>query len=536
MVGLGASPLAIWRWGALLLLAVSLASSPERSLAAPSGTFVATGEMGDERNGLSAANLPDGRVLVAGGYDGGYLDTAEVYDPLTQTFTSTGIGSMTTTRFGSVAAPLPDGKVLVAGGFVGGPSFNDPSKILSSAELFDPVSNTFSSTGVGSMSKARWGAVSAPLPDRRVLVAGGWDGSSYLSSAEIFDPATKQFSSAGVGSLGTPRLLAVAAPLQDGRVLIAGGFDGEYLASAEIFDPATKTFTASGIGSMTIPRRGGFAAPLPDGRVLIGGGTGPGGFYLQSAEAFDPGTASFGGSGFGGLDEARYEAAAVELEDGKVLLAGGGFANDPTRTAALFALRPPPAPTLTGTDPPSPAVNNRAPQVQGSAEAGATVRLYAAPSCAGVTVASKTADSDGSFRVKVTLPSQSTSMVSAAATSVIGTSECSGTLTYQEKTVRCGGRIPTITGTNDADRLRGTKRRDVILGRAGPDTISGLGGADIICGGSGPDRLLGGSGRDTLIGGSGRDLLGGDAGRDRLVPGSGADRCSQSGLSSLSAC
>lgn len=89
------------------------------------------------------------------------------------------------------------------------------------------------------MRTPRWLAAAAPLPDGRVLVAGGRDRSSYLSSAEIFDPATQNFSSAGIGSMGTPPLDAVAAPLPNGRVLVAGGSNGSVLSSAEVFVPAT---------------------------------------------------------------------------------------------------------------------------------------------------------------------------------------------------------------------------------------------------------------------------------------------------------
>jgi hypothetical protein len=61
-----------------------------------------------------------------------------------------------------------------------------PGGYLASAEVFNPATNTFSSVGIGLMGTARTGAVAAPLPDGRVLVAGGYDGSTRFSSAEIF--------------------------------------------------------------------------------------------------------------------------------------------------------------------------------------------------------------------------------------------------------------------------------------------------------------------------------------------------------------
>jgi hypothetical protein len=218
-------------------------------------------------------------------------------------FSST--GSMSTARQGPVAAPLPDGRVLVAGGDAGGPVFG-------SAEIYDPSSGTFSATG--SLGTARTVAVAAALPDGRVLVAGGTNG-TVLSSAEIYDPATGTFSP--TGSMLTARAGAAAAPLPDGRILVAGGFGTGNLASAEIYDPVSGTFSAT--GSLTAPRQSSAAAPLPDGRVLVAGGFG--GSVLSSAELFDPVTSTF--SPTGSMSVPRFGPSAVLLADGQVMVAGG---------------------------------------------------------------------------------------------------------------------------------------------------------------------------------------------------------------------
>lgn len=70
-----------------------------------------------ERAAHAAAALPDGRVLVVGGFGRGentYTATAELYDPSTGRFTPT--GSLTTPRMDHVAVLLDDGRVLLAGG------------------------------------------------------------------------------------------------------------------------------------------------------------------------------------------------------------------------------------------------------------------------------------------------------------------------------------------------------------------------------------------------------------------------------------
>jgi hypothetical protein len=162
-------------------LAVALIAAQAAS-GAGAGSFAPTGDMAAMREGAAAAPLPDGRVLVAGGYDGAtFLKSAEVFNPATNAFTA--VNNMAAMRDGAAAAPLPDGRVLVAGGYY----YDGADHYLKSAELYDPATGTFSATG--DMATMREGAAAAPLPDGRVLVAGGFDGATFLKSAELFSLA-----------------------------------------------------------------------------------------------------------------------------------------------------------------------------------------------------------------------------------------------------------------------------------------------------------------------------------------------------------
>ena len=60
--------------------------------------------------------------------------------------------------------------------------------ILSSAELYDPVTGTWTATG--SMGTAREGHTATLLPSGKVLVAGGRNDDSFFSSSELYDPAS----------------------------------------------------------------------------------------------------------------------------------------------------------------------------------------------------------------------------------------------------------------------------------------------------------------------------------------------------------
>src|SRR5450432_1938965 len=67
-------------------------------------TFEQTGSLQVARQGHTATSLPNGLVLVAGGYSNGALASAEVYDPVHRTWTQT--GDLATARFSATATLL----------------------------------------------------------------------------------------------------------------------------------------------------------------------------------------------------------------------------------------------------------------------------------------------------------------------------------------------------------------------------------------------------------------------------------------------
>jgi hypothetical protein len=292
-------------------------SSAHESAAASSSSVVqvpaswtATGNMLEARTGHTATQLLDGRVLLAGG--GADLVSAELYDPASGTWTIT--GSLIDARSAFTATLLPDGKVLVAGGYIisGGP---DPSTgvggaevfPVASAELYDPVSGTWTATG--SMIDARAAFTATLLHDGRVLVAGGAG-----ATAELYDLGTGTWSAAG--EMLEVRSGHTATLLLDGRVVVAGS--GTTGASAELYDPISDSWTAT--GTMLEGRINHTATLLLDGRVLVAGsmnGTGA----SASAELYDPHTAQWTATGT--MLGARLYHTATLLPGGKVLVAGG---------------------------------------------------------------------------------------------------------------------------------------------------------------------------------------------------------------------
>ena len=300
------------------------------------GIFTATGSMNATRfDGQTATLLPNGQVLIAGGYSTDYVvpqPNAELYDPATGTFSAT--GPMVAMRYQHAATLLPNGQVLIVGGCL---DSGGSCQTLASAELYDPATGTFSATG--SMIAVRADPTATLLPNGKVLVAGGADFNSYtsLASAELYDPTTGTFSA--TGSMITGRALHSAALLPNGKVLVATGYyyyDYSFLTSAELYDPTTGTFSAT--GSMTTGRIYQSAALLANGEFLVVGGDNASG-PLASAELYNPATGTFSATGL--MATGRGNTSATLLPNGQVLVAGGNSSSGALASAELYTITPP---------------------------------------------------------------------------------------------------------------------------------------------------------------------------------------------------
>ncbi|MDI3463514.1 MAG: branched-chain amino acid ABC transporter, amino acid-binding protein [Nitrospira sp.] len=195
---------------------------------------------------------------------------------VTATF-GTSLPTMTTPRAAHAAARLTNGQVLITGGFS---SSTHPGPALNTAELYNPITNTFTAL-IGRMVSTRTSHTATLLPDGKVLLAGGQitgnDGNGN-DSAELYDPTTQTFTVIS-NRMTVPRGSHVAVLLPNGTVLLAGGFNMGFNDlpvahnTAELYDPATQTFTAIA-AKMTSSRSDSPAATLlPDGKVLIAGWT-----------------------------------------------------------------------------------------------------------------------------------------------------------------------------------------------------------------------------------------------------------------------
>jgi hypothetical protein len=328
--------------GYSLLTVFLFAAVPEADAQTAGGTFTPAGNMTTARFLHMSTLLADGRVLIAGGqrieagsFPGFFrtLDSAELYDPSSRTFTPTGAMATPRTAYSGTMTLLADGKILATGGA------GSDGQPVTSAELYDPNTGKFVATG--NMINPRSGQTATLLNNGKVLIAGGWNG-GLLATAELYDPSTGSFTA--TGSMSLP-WADTSTLLPNGKVLITrGNPDGPapYLSSAEIYDPATGTFASAGY--LTTNHTGPTAVLLATGNVLVAGGdVGDGDGSSNIAELFNPDTGVF--SATGNMTHGREQNTTTLLSDGTVLFTGShdfvvvsvaAFAFDHLATAELY--------------------------------------------------------------------------------------------------------------------------------------------------------------------------------------------------------
>lgn len=237
--------------------------------------------MHEPRAGQTATLLPDGEVLVAGGYHidntGRYKSSrsTELFNPTTNTWRPA--APMLAERYFATATLLTNGDVLITGGerYISGSGGGFRPEVP--AETYDPSTNIWTPFPSPELSEVS-GVVR--LPSGRLFALGYAKGSLVGS---IYNPATNMWEQTAAAA--HPRQGATLVLLKDGNVLAIGGFTITITEeprppftvrvetaqdTVEEYDPLTNMWRE--LAQMREARSYETAAVLPDGDVFVDGG------------------------------------------------------------------------------------------------------------------------------------------------------------------------------------------------------------------------------------------------------------------------
>lgn len=263
------------------------------------------------RQGHTATLLADGRVLVTGGDLGDgrvlALSSAELFDPRTKTF-QLAATPMTLERSSHTATLLKNGKVLITGG-----QGLRQGTVSFSAEVFDPATGKFESLAPQRLVAPRTNHAATLLDSGQVLIVGGtdWQTARAPNSAELYDPVANTFTQLE-SPLNFKNETPQALKLSSRRVLVLSN------QGADLFDPVTKTFKA--LPGPLKARDYEAATALYDGGALVLGGLSAD-TIIPSIERYDPVRGTF--RTVANLRKERAWAVATLANTGAVFLVGG---------------------------------------------------------------------------------------------------------------------------------------------------------------------------------------------------------------------
>ncbi|MFO0755207.1 MAG: kelch repeat-containing protein [Byssovorax sp.] len=291
-------------------------------------TWVAASSLATARYGHTATLLQSGKILVAGGYNtvNGYLTSSELYDPINNVWQAS--GSFSGSRAFHTAQIITTGantnKVLIAGGY--------NNSATNTANLFDPATNTWSIAS--GMSTSRYYHSMTNLPSGKILVAGGWNGGSYYASTEIYDPLTSLWSAGP--SMSYTRYGHTATLLNNGKVLIAGGYNNNGgLSICELYDPVNNVFGLT--SNMSTAHFFHTATLLWNNQVLVTGGqTFAGSTGQNVAQVYDPTAGTWANASTMLASRFNHGATRVLSQDVVLITGGQGVSNTSLNLAELY--------------------------------------------------------------------------------------------------------------------------------------------------------------------------------------------------------
>jgi hypothetical protein len=188
--------------------------------------------MPQARGSATGALMADGRVFIAGGYNGtnGHMKSAVIYNPSLNTWTTvTSQMNSIHSEGGAVTLLMNDGRMIVAGGW-------NPSDGVWTIDVYNPVTNSFvAAANLPQFSHGRGGITGHVLSNGLVAFIGGSSGASgdIANTIVLYDPVTNTMATEA-NTMSARRYRQASALMNDGRIIIIGG-NSSLKTAAEVY-------------------------------------------------------------------------------------------------------------------------------------------------------------------------------------------------------------------------------------------------------------------------------------------------------------
>ena len=262
------------------------------------GTWATKTAMPTAREGLTS-DVVNGKIYVIGGYNNGFLNTVEEYDPAANTWSTK--TAMPTAREG-LTSSVVNGKIYAIGGW----NYNSKNMV----QEYDPTTDTWSTKT--SMPTARYGLTSSVV-NGKMYVIGGRGTGGILDTVEEYDPATDSWTT----KTDMPKnRSALTSSVVNGKIYVIGGKNyGGRLNTVEEYDPATDSWTTK--TDMPTARED-LTSSVVNGKIYVIGG----GYSKNAVEEYDPATDSWATKT--AMPTAREDLTS-SVVNGKIYAIGGTY-------------------------------------------------------------------------------------------------------------------------------------------------------------------------------------------------------------------
>ena len=224
------------------------------------------------------------KMIVWGGVDNSWnhVNTGGIYDPTTDTWSSTSTVNAPSGREAwGINWIWTGSKMIVWGGTVAGPGTNN---FLNTGGIYDPSTDTWSSTTTAGAPSPRGGCVIL-WTGNKMIVWGGYDGTNYFNDGGMYDPDTDSWTSITTTNAPSPRDIN-SGVWTGSKMIVWGGCNATgCFNDGGVYDPSADTWIATTTLNAPSPRN---TYAIWTGTQMIVWGGSAGTNYFNSGGRYTP--------------------------------------------------------------------------------------------------------------------------------------------------------------------------------------------------------------------------------------------------------